>query len=85
MIYGIIIILILANVGTVVFLTVQHKKTTDDLQLRLASKSLEEYHYFRDVQPLEVEHNKEVLKNVRDEKKTLTAEDIEKKKAAEEF
>ena len=85
MLYGIIILLILANVGTVVFLTIQHKKTTDDLHLRLASKDLEEYHYWRDQHALEVEHNKEVLKTVRDEKKSLTAEDIEKKKAAEEF
>ena len=75
--------------GAVIFFLVKHfSKVTADLHLRLASKSLEEYHYWRDGHELEVEHNKAVLEKVREEKeeaKTLTAEEIEEQRRVKEF
>ena len=55
--------------GAIIILLIKsHVAETKDLHLRLASKSLEDYHYWRDVHPLEVENNKIVLEKVRDEK-----------------
>ena len=58
LVFGAIIVMLIKN----------HVAETKDLHLRLASKSLEDYHYWRDVQPLEVEHNKQVLEDIRREK-----------------
>ena len=63
-----LVIVILALIALVVFLVKTHQDETKDLQLRLASKSLEDYHYWRDEHPLEVEHNKNVLEKIREEK-----------------
>jgi len=55
--------------GSIIFFLVKnHAAVTKDLHLRLASKSLEDYHYWRDGHELEVEHNKQVLEDVRKEK-----------------
>lgn len=55
--------------GALIFyLDKAHRKETADLHLRLSSKSLEEYHYWRDGHELEVEHNKQVLGDIRREK-----------------
>jgi len=55
--------------GTIIFFLVKnHAAVTKDLHLRLSSKSLEEYHYWRDGHELEVEHNKQVLEDIRREK-----------------
>lgn len=75
--------------GGIILLILKHYSgVTKDLHLRLASKSLEEYHYWRDGHELEVEHNKQVLENVRkekDETKTLTAEEMETLRKVREF
>jgi len=52
----------------IVFLVKTHNAQVSDLHLRLASKSLEDYHYWRDGHELEVEHNKQVLEDIRKEK-----------------
>jgi len=52
----------------IIFLIKTHVAETKDLHLRLASKSLEDYHYWRDGHELEVEHNKQVLEDIRKEK-----------------
>ena len=72
-----LIIIVLALCAVIVFLVKTHQAETKDLHLRLASKSLEEYHYWRDGHELEVEHNKKVLEKVREEKpeKPLTPEE----------
>lgn len=82
-----LVIVILALIGLIVFLVIRHQAETKDLHLRLASKSLEEYHYWRDGHELEVEHNKEVLKKVRDEKpeKPLTPEELAIRNRVKEF
>jgi len=54
--------------GIIFFLVKTHAAETKDLHLRLASKSLEDYHYWRDGHELEVEHNKQVLEDIRKEK-----------------
>jgi len=58
----------LAFGALIFFLDKVHRKETADLHLRLASKSLEDYHYWRDGHELEVEHNKQVLEDIRKEK-----------------
>lgn len=63
--------------GAIIYVLVRiHVDVTKDLHLRLASKSLEEYHYWRDGHELEVEHNKKVLEKVREgeEEKDKTVE-----------
>lgn len=52
----------------IVFLVKAQREETKDLHLRLASKSLEDYHYWRDGHELEMEHNKQVLEDIRKEK-----------------
>ena len=52
----------------IVFLVKTHNAQVADLHFRLASKSLEDYHYWRDGHELEVEHNKQVLEDIRKEK-----------------
>jgi hypothetical protein len=72
----------------IVILIKTHTAETKDLHLRLASKSLEEYHYFRDEHELEVEHNKQVLEDIRKEKnKTVEMTPAQKKafERAKEF
>ena len=52
----------------IIFLIKTHVAETKDLHLALRSKSIEDYHYWRDVHPLEVENNEIVLKKMREEK-----------------
>jgi len=55
--------------GAIIILLIKsHVAETKDLHLRLASKSLEDFHYWRDGHELEVEHNKQVLEDIRKEK-----------------
>ena len=79
----------LALCGVVIFLARIHQDEKKDLHLRLASKSLEEYHYWRDGHELEVEHNRQVLEDARKEKETetkpLTAEEIARRNKVKEF
>jgi len=58
----------LAFGAIIIFLIKTHVAETKDLHLRLASKSLEDFHYWRDGHELEVEHNKQVLEDIRKEK-----------------
>ncbi len=81
-------IVVLALCAVIAFLVKTHREETKDLHLRLASKSLEEYHYWRDGHELEVEHNRKVLEEVRKEKKAekpLTPEELERKRKVKEF
>ena len=84
-----LIIVVLALCAVIVFLIKTHREETKDLHLRLASKSLEEYHYWRDGHELEVEHNRQVLEDARkekkDEKKPLTPEELERQRKVKEF
>ncbi len=60
-----LVLVVLALCAVIAFLVKTHREETKDLHLRLASRSLEDYHYWRDAHPLEVEHNKERLEAVR--------------------
>ena len=83
-----LVIVVLALCAVIVFLVKTHREETKDLHLRLASKSLEEYHYWRDGHELEVEHNKKVLEKVREEKdetRVLTDEERERLLASKGF
>jgi hypothetical protein len=61
-------IAILVLGAIIIWLIKSHVVETKDLHLRLASKSIEDYHYWRDVHPLEVENNRIVLEKIREEK-----------------
>ena len=78
-----LVIVVLALCAVIAYLIKTHREETKDLHLRLASKSLEEYHYWRDAHPLEVEHNKKVLEKVREEK-TKTREETPEERANRE-
>lgn len=84
-----LVIVVLALCAVIAYLIKTHREETKDLHLRLASKSLEEYHYWRDGHELEVEHNRQVLEDARKEKKTetkpLTAEEIARRNKVKEF
>ncbi|HDT13720.1 MAG TPA: hypothetical protein ENO03_05110 [Candidatus Aminicenantes bacterium] len=83
-----LVLIVMALCAVIVFLVKTHREETKDLHLRLASKSLEEYHYWRDGHELEVEHNRKVLENVRDEKvktREETPEERERRLAAKGF
>lgn len=83
-----LVVIVLTLSAVIVVLIKTHREETKDLHLRLASKSLEEYHYWRDGHELEVEHNRKVLEKVRDEKdetRELTPEEREKLIAAKGF
>ena len=84
-----LVIVALALCAVIVFLIKTNREETKDLHLRLASKSLEEYHYWRDGHELEVEHNRQVLEDARkekkDEKKPLTPEELERQRKVKEF
>lgn len=70
------------------FLDKAHRKETADLHLRLASRDLSEFYYWKDGHELEVEHNRKVLEKVRDEKTVTreeTPEEREKRLAAKGF
>ncbi len=83
-----LVLVVLALCAVIVYLIKTHREETKDLHLRLASKSLEEYHYWRDGHELEFEHNKKVLEKVRDEKvgaRVETPEERERRLAAKGF
>lgn len=82
----------LALCGVVIFLARIHQDEKKDLHLRLASRSLEDYHFWRDAHPLEVEHNKERLEALRRELEAkeakdaaMTPEERQKREAAKGF
>lgn len=82
------VLIVLALCAVIVFLIKTHREETKDLHLRLASRSLEDYHYWRDGHQLEVEHNREVLKSARSEKvetREETPEERKKREAAKGF
>lgn len=59
-----IVIAVLAQAGVVVFLTVEHRRELRDLHDRLAAKSVEDYHYWRDRHPVEVmDYNRRLALN----------------------
>ncbi len=69
-----------------------HYEEKSELFDRLSAKNLEEYKYFRDNHPLEVDHNKKILETQRraeeeriEAQKKVSTEDKQRMKLARDF
>lgn len=61
-----LIVALVVNAFLIGGLTYLHYNEKKDLYDRLMAKSIEEFKYFKEIQPVEVEHNRESLKKSRE-------------------